>query len=135
MTPLGRDFLKALIKNASAEARLQYGERITLKLLDTANPGNPVQGIAPTYTFVKTRSRGIIAQLSQRDVMNSGGLYQVGDLGVDLNEELEEISDKTRGIGDRMVWRGNEYRIVGKKKNLNVVDKNYFFSYAMRKVD
>ncbi len=135
MTPTGRDFLKALIRNASEEARLQYGERITIKLLDTSSPGNPVQGIAPTYTFIKTRSRGIIAQLSQRDVMNSGGLYQVGDLGIDLNEDLEEVSDTTRGIGDRMIWRGNEYRIVGKKKNLSVVDKDYFFSYAMRKVD
>lgn len=135
MTPLGRDFLKALIRNATAEARLQYGDRIILKFLDTSNPGNPVQGVAPTYTFVKARSRGLIASLSQRDVLNSGGLYQVGDLGVDLDEELTEISDKTRGIGDRMIWRNNEYRIVGKKKNLNVVDKDYFFSYVMRKVD
>ncbi len=134
MAPFGRDFLKALIKNASAEARLQYGERIVIKLLDTSSPGNPAQGVAPTYTFIKARSRGIIANLSQRDVMNSGGLYQVGDLGVDLDEELTEISDTTRGIGDRMVWEGNEYRIVGKKKNLSVVDQNYFFSYVMRKV-
>ncbi len=134
MAPLGRDFLKALIRNASAEARLQYGERVVIKLLDTANPGTPAQGVAPTYTFIKTRSRGIIANVAQRDVLNSGGLYQAGDISVDLDEELTEVSDTTRGIGDRVVWRGNEYRLVGKKKNLSVVDQNYFFSYVMRKV-
>ena len=71
----------------------------------------------------------------QQYIMQSGGIYQLGDISVGLNEELEEVTDKTRGVGDRMVWRGNEYRIAGKKKNQAINDRDHIFSYVMRKVD
>ena len=67
--------------------------------------------------------------------MRSGGIYQLGDISISLDENLEEITDKTRGTGDRRVWRGDEYRIVGKKQNRQISDRDHFFAYVMRKVN
>ena len=132
---MGRDFVKAIIRCASAEARLQYGEVVVIKKLNGSSPGKPIEGVSPTYTFIKTRSRGVISTLTQADTLNVGGLYQVGDISIALDEELEEISDTTRSIGDRIVWRNNEYRLVGKTKNYSISDRDHFFSYVMRKVE
>lgn len=132
---MGRDFCKAIIKWASEEARLSLGDVVLVKKLTGSDPGDPVQGISPTFTYTVLKTRAIISSLTQSDVLNSGGLYQVGDLSVAMNEDLEEVSDTTRGTGDRIVWRGNEYRIVGKKRNENVGDRDHFFSYTLRKVD
>ena len=132
---MGRDFAKAIIRCASDEARLVYGEVVLIKRITGSTAGSPTQGISPTFSFTTTRSRAAITQLGQNDVMQSGGIYQLGDITTDLNEELEEVTDKTRGIGDRMIWRGNEYRIVGKKQNRPISDRDHFFTYVMRKVD
>lgn len=132
---MGRDFTKAIIRDASDEARLTYGEVVLIKRITGGSPGNPVQGISPTFTFTTSRSRAVIITLSQNDIMQSGGIYQLGDISVSLDEELEEVTNKTRGVGDRMIWRGNEYRIAGKKKNQAISDRDHIFSYVMRKVD
>lgn len=135
MAAMGRDMAKAIIRDASDEARLVYGEIVLIKRITGGSPGNPSQGISPTFSFTTTKSRAVIITLGQNDIMQSGGIYQLGDISVDLNEELEEVTDRTRGVGDRMLWRGNEYRIAGKKKNLLVSDRDHIFTYVMRKVD
>lgn len=132
---MGRDFVKGIIKGSSDEARLIYGDVVLIKRLDSTSPGNPAQGISPTYTFITRKSRAVVSSMAQQDILNSGGLYQVGDIQVSLNENLEEVSDQTRGIGDRLIWRGNEYRIVGKIRNQNVNDRDAIYQYAMRKVE
>jgi len=132
---MGRDFTKAIVKCSSEEARLTFGDVVLIKSISGGDPGNPAQGISPTYTFTTTRSRAIVSELNQNDIMQSGGIYQLGDITIELNEELSEISDRTRGVGDRMIWRGNEYRIMGKKKNQNINDRDHIFTYVMRKVD
>lgn len=132
---MGRDMTKAIIRCASDEARLVYGEVVLIKRISGSSPGDPIQGVSPTYTFTTTKSRAVITTLGQNDIMRSGGIYQVGDITIDLNEELEEVTDKTRGIGDRMIWRDNEYRIVGKKQNRNISDRDHLFTYVMRKVE
>jgi len=132
---MGRDFTKAIIRDASDEARLTYGEVVLIKRITGSSPGNPAQGVSPTFSFTTTKSRAVIITLGQNDIMQSGGIYQLGDISVGLDEELEEITDKTRGVGDRMIWRGNEYRIAGKKKNQSIADRDHIFTYVMRKVD
>ncbi len=132
---MGRDMNKAIVRCSADEARLVYGEVVQIKRISGSSPGDPVQGISPTYTFTTTKSRVLITTLGQNDIMQSGGIYQLGDITIDLNESLEEITDRTRRIGDRMIWNGNEYRIIGKKKNTDVSDRSHFFTYVMRKVE
>lgn len=132
---MGRDFTKAIIKCSSDEARLVYGDEVLIKRISGSTAGSPAQGISPTYTFITTKSRVIITTLGQNDIMKSGGIYQLGDITIDLDEELREITDRTGNIGDRIIWRGNNYRIVGKKQNQRISDRNHLFTYVMRKVD
>ena len=51
---MGRDFAKAIIRDSSDEARLIYGESILLKRISGSSPGNPAQGISPTFSFLLT---------------------------------------------------------------------------------
>ncbi len=132
---MGRDMNKAIVKCSSEEARLTYGEIVLIKRIAGSSPGDPAQGISPTYTFTTTKSRAIVSTLGQNDIMQSGGIYQLGDITLELNENLEEITDKTRRIGDRLIWEGNEYRIVGKKDHAHISDRENFFIYVMRKVE
>ena len=131
----GRDMDKSLFRDASNAARDHLGVQILIKRLTGSIPGNPSQGISPTYSFVTRKSRATITAIGQSDILKSGGLYQTGDITISINERLEEISDQTRGIGDHIIWEGNEYRVVGKFKTNTVTDQSPFFSYVMRKVE
>ena len=131
----GRDADKAHVKNMNQEARLETGDAVLVKRVTGSTPGDPTKGIHPTYTFSVTPSRAVIASVDQNDIMYSGGLYQTGDINVQLDEELKEVSDRVGSVGDRLVWRGSEYRVVGKKEPAVVGNDTYFFGYVMRKVD
>src|SRR3972149_5700177 len=130
----GRDADKAHIKSMNQEGRLEVGDAILVKKVTGCTPGDPKKGIYPTYTFAITPSKAVIATVEQNDIMYSGGNYQVGDITVQLDEELKEVSDKVGSIGDRIVWRGSEYRVVGKKEPAVVGQDTYFHSYVCRKV-
>ena len=133
--PIGRDADKAQIRDMNAEGRLETGDDAVIKRIISANPGDPADGVGRTYNFHYIPTRAVISAVDQQDVMSSGGLYQVGDLKVQLNEELKEISDKVGSGGDRLVWRGSEYRLVGKKDPGVLARDTFFFSYVMRKVE
>jgi len=128
---LGRDLDKTAIKQAFIDA----GQGILIKRVSGSNPGDPTKGISPTYTFDTQSSRAIIKSVQQNDIMYSGGLYQVGDIQVDLAEELREVSDRVGNIGDRVIWRNSEYRMVGKIHPTVINGTPILFSYVMRKVD
>lgn len=133
--PVGRDADKAQIRDMVQEGRLEAGEPVIVKRLTSVNPGDPAKGIGPTYSFRLTPSRAVIQTVGQNDILYSGGLYQVGDIRCQLNEELTEVSDKSGSIGDRLIWRGSEYRIVGKKQPAVLGSRTLFFEYVMRKVE
>ena len=132
---IGRDFAKAIVKEAVNEARLEMGEAAFLKKLVGSNPGDPIKGIAPTFTFTVAPTRAVVTSLNQNDIMYSGGLYQAGDINVQLNEELREISDRAPGVGDRLIWSNSEFRVVGKKDHESITGRHHFFVYIMRKVN
>lgn len=132
---IGRDFAKAIVRNALDEGRLEMGEPVILKRLIGANPGDPTKGVSPTYTFELRRTRAVVSSLTHNDITYAGGIYQLGDMNVQLNEELREISDTAPGIGDRVIYQSNEYRVVGKTESTFVVNDSHVFTYVMRKVN
>jgi len=133
--PQGRDFQKAQIRDGNAEALIEAGDDVTIKRVAGAAAGDPTKGIGVTYSFTKTKSRGIIEALTQTDVLNGGGFYQIGDVKAQLNESLTEVSDLTGNVGDRVIWRGVEWRIVGKKMPEVIANMTPFYSYTLRKVN
>lgn len=128
---LGRDLDKASIKQALIDA----GQSILIKRISGSSPGDPTKGISPTYTFNTQPSRAIVKSVDQADIMYSGGIYQVGDIRVDLVEELREVSDRVGTIGDRVIWRESEYRLVGKTNPTVINGTPIVYSYVMRKVE
>lgn len=117
------------------ESRLEIGEAVMLKIVSGGAIQDPALGMGRTYTFTLTPTRAIIEQVEQNDVLNSGGLYQLGDINVQLNELLREVVDKVGNIGDRLVWRNSEYRVVGKRQPETLIGQAFIYSYTMRKVD
>ena len=133
--PRGRNADRAQVKSMNQEGRLEIGEAVMLKTVSASDPGDPARGIGRTYSFNLVPTRAIIEEVEQTDIMNSGGVYQVGDIKVQLNETLREVVDTVGNIGDRMVWRKSEYRILGKRQPQTLTGHTFFYSYAMRKVD
>jgi hypothetical protein len=128
---LGKD----LDKTAMKQALLDGGQAVLIRRISGSSPGDPTKGISPTYTFTTHPSRAVVKSVEQADIMYSGGLYQVGDIKVDLVEQLHEVSDRVGTIGDRVVWRDSEYRLVGKTNPTVIGGVTILHSYVLRKVD
>lgn len=130
---------RAFIKESLDSVNVPYGESVILKkYTGISDPGDPARGIQPKLGFINTQTRAIIDSVSQRDVMYSGGLYQTGDIKVTLKERLNIIDtiDQPGGKsqGDRLIYEGHEYRVIGKFDSHVLIDSNRLFSYAMRKI-
>ena len=126
---------KCLIKNMLQDVVENLGDAVVLKIVATSIPGDPAKGIGNTYTFTLKQTRAVIDQVNQTDILNSGGIYLVGDIVVQLKERLREVVDKVGHIGDRMIWDGYEYRIVGKRWPETLQGVSVVYKYTMRKVD
>ena len=130
---------QAFIREALDSVNVPYGEAIILKkYTGISDPGDPARGIQPKLGFINVQSRGIIDSVSQQDIMHSGGLYQTGDIKVTLKERLNIIDtiDQLGGKseGDRLIYEGHEYRVVGKFDSHVFIGSARLYSYAMRKI-
>jgi hypothetical protein len=118
---------------------IPYGDKVIIKrYIGVSDPGDPASGVQPVLSFKKTWVRAIVQTVTQKDVMYSGGLYQLGDIFVTLKEKLNYVDtiSQTGGPsqGDRLMYEGHEYRIVGKIQNLTLLDKNRVSMYVFRKI-
>jgi len=100
-------------------------EPITLKLYQSTSAGDPTKGIAKTFVYIQEITTAVISGIEQTDIVYSGGIYQIGDIKVQLRRLLKEIDDKTQCPGDRLIWRNDEYRPVGK------ISTNYLANYVL----
>ena len=108
-------------------------EPLTLKLYQSTTAGNPAKGIAKTFVYNYLPTTAIVSSVSQNDVVLSGGIYQLGDIQVQLRILLKEIDDATQSPGDRILWRGHEYRIVG-RVSTNYMGKYVLYEYTFRRI-
>lgn len=127
----GQDAL--FLKNAFNDVDTTLEETIALKKFKSKSGGNPSLGVSPIFAYDIQPTRAVIKEFTGQDVAFSGGLYQFGDIGVQVRSEIFGPDDKTGYAGDRIVWRGNEYRIVGKVQPV-VIFGIQFFSSVMRRV-
>ena len=122
----------AFISDALEEASGVADEPVLVKFQTGETLNDPAHGIARTFTYTVRSSRIVVQSVDPQDVMYSGGIYQVGDIQAQLDEEL--ASEEEENPGDRVIWRGNEYRVVGKVHPAVLLGADKFFSYALRKV-
>lgn len=100
-------------------------EPIVIKFYLSTTAGDPTKGTAKTFVYKIEPTTAIISSIEQQDVVYSGGIYQLGDIKVQLRIELKEIDDKTQCPGDRILWRNHEYRPVGR------ISTNYLAGYVL----
>ena len=108
-------------------------EPLTLKSYVSTTAGDVTKGIAKTFVYNTSSITGIVSNITQQDVVQSGGIYQVGDIAIQLTIELNMISDKTQNPGDRIIWRGHEYRPVGNIRT-NYMSGYVLYDYAFRRI-
>jgi len=130
---------KAFIEDALKGVNVPYAEPIVIKRFTGINdPGDPAAGIQPKLGFTLTATKGIINSIQHQDILNSGGIYQVGDITVELTQRLNyiDVIPQQGGTsqGDRIIYEGHEYRIVGKVDTHTLVGKQQLFSYTFRKI-
>jgi len=132
MADLVRDGDGAFIRDLLLDSVRVANEFVLLKIHTGEIAGNPAHGIARTFTYLVKKSKVVISGLSPQDIMYSGGIYQVGDMQLQLFEELKQ--EDQGQPGDRLIYRGHEYRIVGKVQTNTIAESDHVFSYAVRKV-
>jgi len=124
---------KAYIQKLMKDAQ-PTGEYVLIRRVSGLTDGNPIEGEQPTLTYKTKKTTAIIMRLTPEEVTVSAGLYQHGDLRVELLEELKFTDDQTRDIGDRIIYQKQTYRIVGRTQNRNIENKDVYFAYIVRKV-
>ena len=122
------DFIAETLRDGDRAA----SEPALLKIQTGENAGNPAHGVARTFIYTIRKTKMIVSSVAPQDIMTSGGIYQVGDIQAQLFEELK--ADDTNTNGDRIIWHGNEYRVVGKVQPGAIADAYHLFSYALRKI-
>lgn len=108
-------------------------EPITLKLYQSTTAGDPTKGMAKSFNYILEPSTAVISGIEQTDIVYSGGIYLIGDIKVQLRRLLKEIDDATQCPGDRIVWRGHEYRPVGRIAT-NYLSGYVLYDYVFRRI-
>ena len=127
------------INDAINDVNFPYGEKVVIKrFLGISNPGDPASGIQPVFSFRLISYRAVVDSVPASDVLYSGGIYQIGDLRITLTQKLNFIDtvSQTGGttVGDRVIYREHEYRIVGRLDPETLIDRDKVFIYVLRKI-
>lgn len=127
---------RAFINDCIKSTNQPYGEEIILKRYSgVVDAGDPARGIQPKLGFTRTPIKAIISNVTQRDIMFSGGIYQLGDITLNMEAELKFIDNKnTPDQNDRIVFKGHEYRIVGRIDDETLISRDKLFVYVLRKI-
>ena len=123
----------AYIKQLQEDVK-NLGEMILIRFVSGRTDGDPKKGIQPTLIYKTKKTKAIINRLTPEEVVSSAGIFQHGDLKIDLLEELKFANDSTGDVGERIIYQKTTYPIVGRTQNQAIENKSMFFSYVVRKV-
>ena len=140
--PHGEQFSEkdlSFITESVKSTDIPYGDKVIIKqYVGISTPGDPASGVQAIFLFKKIQTRAVVQAVTQRDILSSGGLYQLGDISVTLKEKLNYIDTIPQvggpSQGDRLLYEGHEYRIVGKIQNLTLISTTKVSTYIFRKI-
>lgn len=130
----------AFIKDSIEGTNIPYQEPVMLKkFIGITDPGDPVNGIQAQLGYKLTPLKSaIVSSITQQDVLYSGGLYQLGDIRISLVDQLNyiDVIQQVGGqsVGDRISYRGHDYRIVGNVQRNTLIGNDRLYSYVFRKI-
>lgn len=124
---------KAFMQRNANDAQ-GVGENVLLRIVTGRIGGDAAAGVQPTLTYLVKKTRAVIERLTPEEIGGSAGLYQYGDLRIELLEELKFAEERTGDIGDRIVYQNTTYRVVGRTQNQTNEGRSLYFQYIVRKV-
>lgn len=124
---------KGIIKEYLRDGVQPAGESILVKFYQSTTQGDPTKGVAKTFVWMVKKEFAVVTSIAQNDVVMSGGIYQLGDIKVQLTLKLTPMDDKAGTVGDRIEWRGHEYRQVG-NISTNYLESYILYDYVFRRV-
>ena len=124
---------KAYIQKLMKDAQ-PMGDYVLIRRVSGRTAGNAAQGVQPTLIYKTKKTDAVIDRLSPEEIAASAGLYQYGDMRIELIEELKFTDEQSGDVGDRVIYQKQTYRIVGRTQNRNIEHKDVYFSYIIRKV-
>lgn len=124
---------KGIIREYMKDSTWPAGESIIVKNYVSTTAGDPTKGIAKEFIWRLTKEFAVITSITQNDIVWSGGIYQLGDIRVQMTRKLTPIDDKAGTVGDRVEWRGHEYRQVG-NISTNYLESYILYDYSFRRV-
>lgn len=127
---------RAFINDCVKSTNQPYGEDIVIKRYSgIVDAGDPARGIQPKLGFTRIPVKAIVSNITQRDILYSGGIYQYGDITLNIEAELKFIDNKVNpDQNDRIEYRGHDYRIVGRIDPETLVNRDKLFVYVLRKI-
>lgn len=124
---------KAYIKKLIDDGQ-PIGEYVLIRRVSGKTVGNAAIGEQPTLIYKTKKTNAIIERMSPDEISSSAGIYQYGDLRIELLEELKFTDEQSGDIGDRIIYQKQTYRIVGRTQNQSIEHRAMYFSYVVRKV-
>lgn len=114
----GEDFTN--LRDSAQEARSMYSVSVLVKRFSSFTGGNTALGKAPTRVDVSIPTIARVFNLSQKDILSSGGIYQLGDIKthtlIDIVGFNSPTSNQTQG--DKIAYDANNYIVVGKPRRV-----------------
>ncbi|MFA6971829.1 MAG: hypothetical protein WC208_10560 [Gallionella sp.] len=124
---------KGIIREYMKEFRQPMGEPVIIKVWLSTVAGDPTKGIATTFTWRLDADFVVVTAIQQKDMIYSGGIYQLGDIKVNTTRKLQPMDDAAGTVGDRLVWRGHEYRQIG-NIDTSYVNEYVLYTYVFRRI-
>lgn len=130
---------RAFIDDCTKAVNVPYGEKVYIKrYTGVSNVGDPTQGIQAQAQYQLLPVQGVIAGLSQQDILYSGGIYQTGDISITLTQRLNFVDVVSQqggqSQGDHIIYREHVYRVVGRMDPETLIARDKVFMYVIRKV-
>jgi hypothetical protein len=115
----GEDYTS--IKDAVQEARSMSVVSVMVHRFLSFTGGNAAQGKSPTRTDTSIPTMMRVYALTQKDVLDSGGIYQLGDIKTHSILDVVGYNNAQANLtqGDKLTYDGNNYRVNGKPLKVN----------------
>lgn len=124
---------KALIRKNQIDGQ-GVGENVLIRKVVGRTGGDPASGIQPTLQYSVRKVLAVIERTTPEEVVSSAGIYEYGDLRVDFLDPIKFSDERNGEIGDRMIYQGYTYRVVGRTQTQTIEGKDMVYRYVMRKV-
>jgi len=121
-------------REGAFEIESEFAEPITIKRFSGTftTPAEP--GQAPDPIYASYSARAVMVTLSQTASLMEAGVLTAGDITLQMRDRLHESDANIGGShpGDRVIWRGAEYRMVQRPEPVYIGGDTFWNVYLRR---